>query len=441
MSGGAKPVIDSLKSTRMPQSAIEPVLQARSVTMRNHSELIKLLVDDNSTNTPHATKTPGSNSVSNGTSLVSSASTSTLSLAAEPLANIARDSSTHQNGSVSLDADSSRSPVSSLQAQAASPLSYSSESLSPNTPQVSPSPATSSNYSSTVSNDSMIHIGCLASHDHFMQDLHGVPFVPATCYQPVDQNGVIGLLDSDPSPSPANLVRATSPAHSAILSSASQQGVVSPGQFLNQASPISNYGSVISGTSSLSDSMAFSDVSSPPTVYSPEMGTELRTGDDPIPLSALSIQFQNSHTSTFVPQALTLNDFNPQIPSNFNFSFTHPYSSTSSDLPNSALESQPEIPDPFSYSGNSIAHQSSGGTPNNAGDAVVPVSESDGDSLNIYSGSHPCASVMMAQDDVRSSARYGRPSHDLLLIESQTRNSLAMCSSRSEIQDILQQYL
>ena len=298
----------------MPESVLEPVLQARSETMRKHSELIKLLVDGNSTSATQTKLQRHTCNASNGTA-ASPVSNSSPSLTTELASSVTSCSSISQN---CLDTDNSRSPL-SMQSQALSPLSHSSESLSPNTLLVSPSPASSS----TVSDDSTIQIGWLACQSHFMQDLQVEPFDPSA-HHSVDQNGVQGLLDSDPSSSTANLISATSPAaYSTLLSSSIQEDAVSLGQFLDQASPIGNYGSVISGTSSSND-VAVSDVSSPPTVFSPEMGTGPNTtvGDDSIPLSAFSIPFQNFQTPTFVPQVPTLNDFNPQIPSSFNFSYT-----------------------------------------------------------------------------------------------------------------------
>ena len=134
--------------------------------------------------------------------------------------NVTHGSSTSQNGSVSWDSDSSMSPA-SLQSQAVSPLSLSSESQSPSTPQVSPSPPTSSG----SSNDSMLQIGWLTSRNHSMQDLQGESFDPSACYQPgVDQSGVQRLLDLDRIvSSPANLGPSASPIYSdIILSNASQ---------------------------------------------------------------------------------------------------------------------------------------------------------------------------------------------------------------------------
>ncbi len=437
----------------MPESVIEPVLQARSATMKKHSELIKLLVGNNSTDAAQA-RTPaagvGCSSASNNETTTSSASNSTPSSSFEQLTTCG--SSTSQSDSVSWDTDSSRSPM-SLQGQAVSPLSYSSDSAdskSPNFPQGSHSPVTSSS-----NNDSMLQIGWLtSSQNHSMQDLRGEVFDPSACYQAgVDQNsGVQSLLDSDPISSPANLVPpAASPAYSVLLSNVSsqpQQSAMSPGQFLDQASPLSsNYGSVISGTSSSSnDIMAVSDVSSPPTVFSPEVGA-VPADDDSIPLSAFSIPFQNSQTSTFVPQASTLNDFNPQIPSIFNFSITHPHLGTSSNLSdNSALESQPEVLDscnPFILSrGDFFAHQSLDGTRSDIGDAIVPVSESEHcDNMNIdssLSDSHPSANVSTIQD-TQSARSYRSPRDQLPLLESQ-RNNSTICSSNAEIQDILQQF-
>ena len=363
----------------MPKPAIEPVLQARSATMRKHSGLIKLLVSDNSTDAAQA-KAPGlggCSSASNNGIATFSASRSTLSVTTEQSTNnVTHVSSTSQNGSVIWDSDSSMSSM-SLQSQAVSPLSVSSKSQSPNTPQVSPSPPTSSG----SDNDGTLQIGWLTSQNHSMQDLQGEPFDPSVCYQPgVDQSGVQRLLDSDLIiPSPTNLLTpSASPVYSDIILSNASQQQCAMGQFLNQASPLgSSYGSVISGTSSLSD-MAVSDVSSPPTVFSPEVGT-VPAGDDSIPLSAFSIPFQNSQTSTFVPQASTLDDFNPHIPSNFKFSITHPNFGTAS------------------------------------------------------SNSHPSANVKDTQ-----SARYSRSSCEPLLMESQ--RNMTLCSSNSEIQDILQQF-
>ena len=408
----------------MPKSAVEPVLQARSMTMRRHSELIKLLVDDNSTNssTPQV-EVPGCSHASHGTT-PSSASNSTPSLTTESSTIVTRDCSTSQNGSVSVDTDASGSPM-SLQMQAVSPLSYSSETQSPSTLQVSPSPTTSG---SMVSSDSGIQIGWLASH----------------------QSGLQSSLDPESISSPANLVPATSPAYSALLlPNASQQSAMSPGQFLDQASPCSNYGSVISGASSSSD-MAVSDVSSLPTVFSPEMGAGLLAPIDSVPLSAFSIPFHDSQDSSFVPQApLALNDFDSQIPSNFNFSLTHPYSSnlgTSSNLDCSALESQQQIldscsslflgPDDFIN-----AHQSSDGTPNSdtsntsTVDAVAPLSESgcgmniDSTLSNNFHPHHVADHDVMVQNSNLDS-----------LSASSNNLSLSMCGSNPEVQDILQRF-
>ena len=109
----------------MPKSAIEPVLQARSATMRKHSGLIKLLVSDNSTDAAQA-KAPGlggCSSASNNGIATFSASRSTLSVTTEQSTNnVTRFSSTSQNGSVNWDSDSSTSSM-SLQSQAVSPLS------------------------------------------------------------------------------------------------------------------------------------------------------------------------------------------------------------------------------------------------------------------------------------------------------------------------------
>ena len=435
---GTNSIINSLKSTKMPESVLEPVLQARSETMRKHSELIKLLVDDNSTNATQA-KMQGHSNASIGTT----ASKSTLSLTSESSSTC--DSSTNQNSSVSPDTDNSRTPT-SLQAQAVSPLSHSSESPSPNVLQVNPSPTSGSTVSSDVS---VFQIGWLGSQNHLMQDLQMEPFDPSA-YYPVDQNGIQGLLESDPSSS-ASFVPATSPvAYSPLLSNPTLQGAVSPGQFLNQASPISNYSSVISGTSSSND-VAVSDVSSPPTAFSPEMrfGSHTTVSDDSIPLSELPIPFQNSQIPAFVPQALTLNDFNHQIPSSFNVSYAQMSNCTFSDLDKSVLDAQTMnssnslflnpsdliTRQPTVISGDVTCPTPNGMDSKNTGDAVVPNPESEHDIMDVDSNSHLHANVTMNCDTTNSAESQSR-NH---LLDSQM-NTSSMCSSSSEIQDILQQF-
>ena len=54
------------------------------------------------------------------------------------------------------------------------------------------------------------------------------------------------------------------------------------------------------------------------------------------------------------------------------------------------------------------------------------------------SNSHPSANVEMIQDAQQSAQYYSRSSRDLLLMESQ--RNMTLCSSNSEIQDILQQF-
>ena len=139
----------------------------------------------------------------------------------------------------------------------------------------------------------------------------------------------------------------------------------------------------------------------PSSMWSPEMGTSLQTSvsTNSIPAAtSASVPFKNSpQTSNFLPQSLTLNDFNPHIPSSFNFSYTH--SSNFGTSSNSALESQQIIntySSLFLNSGDFITHQSSDVTPNgdtsNTGDAVAPVSESDSDNMNsdsTLSNPHP----------------------------------------------------
>ena len=168
---------------------------------------------------------------------------------------------------------------------------------------------------------------------------------------------------------------------------------------------------------------------------------------DSVPLSAFSIPFHDYQDSSLVPQApLALNDFDSQIPSNFNFSLSHQYTSNlgaCSNLDNSALESQQQILDscsslflgPDNFIG---AHQSSDGTPNNDMDAMVPLSESgcevDIDST-LSNNFHPfhVGDVVSNQDNISASQ---------LTLDSQVcnSNSLTLFGSNPEVQDILRQF-
>ena len=121
---------------------------------------------------------------------------------------------------------------------------------------------------------------------------------------PSAQNGV------QSPPSVSELKLSTSSADSGVLLPAqrnfSSGGSLSP----DSCSP---YNSPISTVSTL-----------PSSVWSPEMATSLHTAvsTDSIPSTASSVPFQNSpQNSDFIPQAPPISDsFNPQIPSNFNFS-------------------------------------------------------------------------------------------------------------------------
>ena len=427
---GSKPVIDSLKSVKMPESVLEPVLHARSMTMRKHSELISLLVDKNSANSAaqqdHPTMQRHSNNIKMAGSRVSTLSLSTAKLSTD----VTCSSSTVQNGS-----DTNQSRSLSSQAQNLSPQSHStsSDSQSPSTSQMSTSPASGS----AVSSDGIFQTGWTATQSHLSHELQVDAFNPTTCYLG-DQNGdqnLTGLID---------LSATSDSAYLTVMSAATPTG-----QFQGQASPVSNYGSLMSGTS-LSDDSAVSDVSSPPTVFSPEMGTALHTAVSadsvPGPSSVFSIPFYNSQASNFIPQAPTLNDFNPQIPSDFNYSSTQSSSlGTFSELDNPVLEAQ-SLNTSNSFLNDFVLQQfldevtSNGGTSSIRG-AMVPIPEFDSnmdiDSATM-STSHPLANVVMQNSNQGTNSQSASSFSDLLL-DSQTNNSNT-CSSNPEVQDILQQF-
>ena len=126
-----------------------------------------------------------------------------------------------------------------------------------------------------------------------------------------DQNGV----QSPPSVGSNGI---SSPDNSSVMLTAWQD--FSAGQLQSHTlSPVGS-GESFSGTPSPYSS-AVGTVPSPPNPFSPEMGPMLHTtvSTDSIP-SVTSVPFQNSpESSSFIPEAPP-NDFNSQIPTDFNFS-------------------------------------------------------------------------------------------------------------------------
>ena len=407
---GAKPIIDSLKGTKLPESILEPVLHARSMAMSKFPSDIKpvLTVDEADEFVAQRDKVFAEMMKRNDSmSSVLSSPTSTLSpdsgtgsmgRASPSASSIGRGSVTSRNGSLS--SSSVASPLSSVPSPPISPPTQSSAAPSPDAPAsaqaMDTAPVGTANgkitdgqasVPTTVAAPSPNALASvqqtntpplISANGHTSNSVNSMPqaklaSVPATNqgqftqlqrerptggntvpmgvreYIPMltaptttntnpvmeDQNGV-----QSPPSVVSSLSSVSSPPSATVKSATQQQGFVGDGQFVNN-------GGSFSGTPSPFNS-AVSNVSSPPSVFSPEssMGTNtLHTAvsTDSIPsVGSLALPFQNFHTPNFAPQVppptSMSNSFNTQIPSNFNFnSTTSPYShpTTTVNLQNS----------------------------------------------------------------------------------------------------------
>ena len=187
---------------------------------------------------------------------------------------------------------------------------------------------------SWISSQTQLH----AQQQPALIDITEVPVEGVLLYNPEIRNGAQGppsvqnRVQSSQSggqgpPSVQNGVQSPPSVDESIFSmSSADSGVLLPAQ-RNFSS-----GGSLSPDSCSPYNSPFSTVSTlPSSVWSPEMGTNLHTAvsTDSIPSISSSVPFQNSpQTSDFIPQAPPISDtFNPQIPSDFNFS------SNASDYP------------------------------------------------------------------------------------------------------------
>lgn len=329
---GAKPIIDSLKSAKLPDSVLEPVLHARSLAMNDFPKAIKPILTPNTADEFVAQRDQAMMKRNDSVSSIASSPLSTLS---PPSASSSTNSG--QSATANTRKGSTASRIGSLSSSVASPLSsVSSPPISPPTTQSNaPSPNTTA---SVLQNDTSVSSKSLpamkkgqftqvqkrewalpnladSQRINSVQD-HSQMMVAPTVVQ--DRNGV----QSPPSVASSGI---SSPANSAVM-------MLSQQNFGN-----GHLGSHVANGAPSPSSSTVSAVSSPPSVFSPEMGTKLHTAftTDSIP----PVPFQNIQTSNFIlqAQAPVTNGLNHEIPSDFNF--TSPYLS-------SAVQNPAFIPNP-----------------------------------------------------------------------------------------------
>lgn len=267
---GAKPIFDSLKSTRMPESILEPVLHGRSVAMNDFSELVKQM---NSTDTTSKQQLAHHQAFSTTSSKQSS----------HTIAMPSHSFSSTKSGTDALPLSRVSSPHSQI---SISDQSTSTDSTSECTPKalLATEPIAQSQFSPQLPEESC----------------HSVLTLP----NPMEQSGRVQspLMNSSGSPT-----------SSVVMISPQQDFISSPEQFLDFTTcPVEMCPPYISATGT---------DCSPPNAYPADVDMMLQTvtGTDSIPF-ATSVLIPYSQTPNFIPQAPATTDFNPQIlPSDLNF--------------------------------------------------------------------------------------------------------------------------
>ena len=265
---GAKPIIDSLKSTRMPEPVLEPVLHRRPVAIDDFPELVKQMLE----NKNQCDRAKACRKQRKDNAQCSSVSTSDSELSP---ANTAQCS-----------------PISHSVAQVSSTINQSGADL-----PIVPS-AMQLNTPVIDSGTPVPPIVCAAEptsvQSHLSPQLH------------VQQESTI------PVSSLPNQMEQNRVPECPLMSGSSTDSSPDSSTFTNPVEMCSPY-----------NSATCTDLS-PPSSYPVDMNTMLHTASsiDSIP-STTSVPFQNPNSIPQVP----LNDFNPQVPANFDFSnnTTSPY--------------------------------------------------------------------------------------------------------------------
>ena len=389
-------VLDSLKSTRKPESVLEPVLHGRSVAMDNFSELVKVMLE--SAMQRDRAKVRKKQRKESDDSQCSSASISTSDSELSP-------ASTAQFSPISSTTSQSRSSPHSPTTLSAMQLNSSDGASCVPRTVCATEPSSAQNHLSSVQQESI-------SPNSMEQN--GIPASPLVSGSSIDS-----------SPTSSNMM--VTPHRQEFIPT-------SPEQFLNFTNPVE----MCSPYNSASNS--------PPSSYSIDMDTMLHTSPstDSIP-SATSVPFQNPN---FIPQP-HLNDFNPQIPASFDFSSTttSPYQppTAHSSLFNST--SAVSVPTTQAFDSSNLLN-SSDPLMHQLGAVGEMMDESNPSIMACLQDATASVGSMFSQSCPQNnfipntSAHLNSDFASNILVDSQTSSlSTFTCSSNPEVQDILQQFM
>ena len=413
----------------MPESVFESVLHARSVAMNEFSELVK---EESSINKPCARQ--GDRDIMQRTENVQSdcRSVSTSDSVLSP-------ASTNTEFSPATCHSSQTSPAS--QSNSCSPIAPSAVQLN--------IPGSVSGAQQLVPALQVVCVAKQSTQSHSSSQLKVQQQSTSPVSNLPNSVGQVGVTNPLMSSSSTD----SSPASSTITATTQQDFVPSPEQFLNSISDCE---------AMLGTCPPYNSAISPPSAYPAEMDPMLRTASstDSI-LSTDSVPFQNPN---FPPQA-PLNNFNPEIPSNFNFSTCNtttspyqPFSTQSSPFFDSAV-SMPTA-QPFDSSSmlissdDSLVQQFVGGVSMDKSSldtlaaslldptaSMDPMSSYSPAQTNFVSNSNSSASL---QDSMFCSPTHFNAdftSQTLVDSDSSTSCNLSTFVSIPEVQDILQQFM
>ena len=423
----AKPIIDSLKSTRMPESVLEPVLHARSVAMNG---FVKEMLAESLTNKSAVQRNRDTSCAIQKSENASCSSISTCT-------------SGSKLSPASIKSESSPTPCSVTQIS-----STSSPSCLSTVPLNTPVSDSDSDTQQLVPASQMVCATEQSTRSYFSPQLkvqQGYTSHVSNLPNSVEQGEVLSPLMSGSSID-------SSPVSSTMTSTMQQDFIPSPEQFLNS---VSDCGAMLETCSPYNSAISadFSPSSAYPTEMDPMLHTASSTNSIP---STDSVPFQNPN---FILQA-PLNDFNVEIPSSFDFSdtTTSPFSAQSSPFSNSAV-SMPtaqtfDSSNILISSNNSLMQQVVG---------EVSLDESSLDSLAaalpdpatsmdpMLSYSSPSTSLISNSNSPASlqDSMFCSPSHlnaeftSQVLVDSDMSDvyNLSALVSNPEVQDILQQFM
>ena len=321
----AKSVVDSLKSTSTPEPVLEPVLHGRFVAMNGFAEQMRLVAESETSETTTTVqrgrdtackgqKTDSPQSVSTswtsdseelspvGTSTCTAATTCTV----ETPPNSCSISTTASH-SFTAPAPSSAKQQPSVSTSPVSVTCSGTKRVIPADPGGTCSPevvcaSKQSHFSPQL--DTHVHVHIQEEESAASSSTCTLNLLPKhKVDQPGVQSPLMSISSTDSSPASSTMPQ-------------QDEVIANPEQFLNS---ISDCGAPLDLETYLPCNSAITAGFSPPPMCSAEIDSMLHSmsGSDSIPSAATSVPF---HNPNFTPQTPLVSDFNPRIPSSFDFS-------------------------------------------------------------------------------------------------------------------------